>query len=142
MKKHQRSPAQVKRDLHLDEVPDAAFMALLEQVDAAGEAPPRVPDAAAPITVDQLEAVCITGSVGELLAHARRQNQQSLDVVGRSAGVTRARVQQIEHSDNVELSTLVKIAAALGYRVRIRLEPVNAALPPLTTGLLYRQGAV
>ena len=87
-------------------------------------------------------AARITGTSGELLAHARRQNQQTLDVVGRSAGVTRARVQQIEHSDNVELSTLVKIAAALGYPVRIRLEPVNTALAPLTTGLLYRHGAV
>jgi transcriptional regulator with XRE-family HTH domain len=45
--------------------------------------------------------------------------------VGAEAGVSRARVQQIEHSENIEVATLVRIAATYGYQVSISSRPLS-----------------
>ena len=50
-----------------------------------------------------------------------------LSTVGTEAGVSRARVQQIEQSDNIEIATLVRVAAACGYQVGSRLEHTSAS---------------
>ena len=132
MNRSRRSRVHAKRDLNLDDVPTADFMALLDAVAAAGPDLPTVPSDATATPVEQLEAILVNGSIGSLLAHARQQAEQTLDAVGKASGVTRARIQQIEQSENVEIATLIKIASALGYRVGIRLDPVNDAMHPLS----------
>ena len=87
---------------------------------------------------DEIEKVVLEGAVGSLLAHARDECRRSLSTVGAEAGVTRARVQQIEQSDNIEIATLVRVAAACGYRVGISLEPLTPGMRAFSTVL---QGA-
>lgn len=45
------------------------------------------------------------------------------------------RVQQIEHSDTIEIATLVRIAAACGYQVGISLEPLSPGMRAFSTVL-------
>jgi len=99
-----------------------------------------VPSGTINTTVDELLEICISGSVGRLLARAREQEGKALEAVGAAAGVTRARIQQIENSTNLELATLVKVASALDYRVGIRLEPVDRTRAALVTELPSRVG--
>ena len=51
------------------------------------------------------------------------------------AGVSRARIQQIEKSENIEVATLVRFASACGYDVAITLRPIDAKKRQLTTVL-------
>ena len=51
----------------------------------------------------------LEGAVGALLAHARDECKRTLRTVGAEAGVSRACVQQIEHSENIEIATLVRV---------------------------------
>ena len=139
MRKPKQSPEAVRKQLNLDETPDAEFMALLEEAMASSEVP-VVPSGTIDTTVDELLEICISGSVGRLLARAREQEGKALEAVGAAAGVTRARIQQIENSTNLELATLVKVASALGYRVGIRLEPVDRTRAALVTELPSRVG--
>ena len=71
--------------------------------------------------------------MGSLLARARDESKRSLSTVGTEAGVSRARVQQIEQSDNIEIATLVRIAAACGYQVGISLEPIQPGIRAFST---------
>jgi transcriptional regulator with XRE-family HTH domain len=41
--------------------------------------------------------------------------------VGQRVGVSRARIRQLESSENIEISTLVRVASATGYKVQIAL---------------------
>ena len=61
--------------------------------------------------------------------------ERSLSTVGSKAGVSRARVQQIEQSDNIEIATLVRVAAACGYQVGISLEPLSPGMRAFSTVL-------
>jgi hypothetical protein len=70
-----------------------------------------------------LEQAIVARSVGTLLAEARAQSGRTLREVGAAAGVSFGRIQQLEQSENVEVSTLVRVAAALGYGVKITFEP-------------------
>ena len=132
-----QTPGAIKQLLNLDEAPDAEFMALLHEATAEDKMP-IVPSSAVETTVDELLAIVINGTVGTLLARAREQEGKSLEAVGSAAGLTRARVQQIEHSANIEVATLEKIASALGYRVGIRLEPMNGSRLALVAQLPSR----
>lgn len=131
------TPDAAKQLLDLDEVPDAEFMALLREATTATQ-PPIVASSAVETTVDELLEIIINGTVGNLLARAREQEGKSLEAVGTSAGLTRARVQQIEHSENLELATIVKVASALGYKVGIRLEPIHSGGAALVAELPSR----
>ena len=129
----------VKDALGLDTVPDDAFMALLAKVgDADVVAGPKRSAAFREYEPDEIEKILLEGAVGSLLAHARAESQRSLNAVGTEAGVSRARVQQIEQSDNIEIATLVRVAAACGYQVGISLEPLRPGMRAFTTVL---QGA-
>jgi transcriptional regulator with XRE-family HTH domain len=44
-----------------------------------------------------------------------------LEEVGQRVGVSRARIKQLETSENIEVSTLVRVASATGYKVQIVL---------------------
>ena len=55
--------------------------------------------------------------------------------VGELAGVTRARVGQIEQSANIEVTTLVRLAAACGYEVDISLKSLHPGQRTFSTTL-------
>ena len=131
-----KSKEEVKAALGLDILPDDAFMALLAKVgDADVITGPRRTHAVRTYAPDEIERVVLDGAVGRLLAHARDECQRSLRAVGAEAGVSRARVQQIERSDNIEIATLVRVAAACGYRVGISLEPLSPGMRAFSTVL-------
>jgi DNA-binding phage protein len=129
-----KSAAQVQQDLNMDLPPDEEFMALLA---AAGTGDivqgPGVGDASRAYAPREIEAIVLDGAVGALIAHARHESGKSLAAVGAAAGVSRSRVQQIEQSDNVEVATLARVAAACGYRVGISLQPIEVGKPTFTT---------
>lgn len=127
-----RTAADVQAGLQLRTAPDDEFMALLAEVGDADfvEGPPMARGGRA-YTPEELEELVITGTVGDLLATARQESQRTLEDVGDQAGVTRARVQQIEHSSNIQIATLVRLADAMGYRVGISLAPKEGDRRPL-----------
>jgi len=134
-----RTKKQVKEALRLTELPDDGFMELLAKAgDADVVAAPRPRRTRRGYRPDEIETIVLEGAVGALLAHAREEAKRSLTAVGTRAGVTRARVQQIEQSENIEVATLVRVAAACGYRVDISLEPLRPGLRAFSTVL---QGA-
>jgi DNA-binding XRE family transcriptional regulator len=59
--------------------------------------------------------------VTEALEQARKEKKLTLEEVGQRVGVSRARIKQLETSENIEVSTLVRVASAMGYKVRITL---------------------
>jgi DNA-binding phage protein len=134
-----KSKEEVQAALGLNAPPDDAFMALLAKVGDADviNGPPRTHPVRA-YEPDEIEKVVLEGVVGSLLAHARDEAKRSLSIVGAEAGISRARVQQIEHSNNIEVATLVRVAAACGYQVGIRLEPLSPGMRVFSTIL---QGA-
>lgn len=75
-----------------------------------------------------VETELVVQRVGELLAAARAQSGKSLSELGEALGVTRGRVGQLEHAENLNVDTLVRFAAALGYSVRLRFEREGSAL--------------
>lgn len=131
-----KSKEAVKTALGLEILPDDAFMALLAKVgDADVITGPSRTHAGRAYAPDEIEKVVLEGAVGSLLAHARDECKRSLRTVGTEAGISRARVQQIEHSDNIEIATLVRVAAACGYQVGISLEPLNPGMRAFSTVL-------
>ena len=131
-----KSKEEVKVALGLDLLPDDAFMALLAKVgDADVVVGPGRTHTVRAYEPDEIEKVVLEGAVGALLARARDECKRTLRSVGAEAGVSRARVQQIEHSENIEIATLVRVAAACGYQVGISLEPLRPGLRAFTTVL-------
>ena len=130
--KPRKSKTELQTDLRLNKPPDGDFMRLLAEAgDEDVVTGPALGTAAREYTPDALEGAVIEGAViegavGILLAHARRESGRSLADIGAEAGVTRARIQQIERSENIEIATLVRIAAACGYQVSISLRPLSA----------------
>jgi len=125
MKKTNR---QVLDALGLDDPPDDEFMELLatvgEESIVVGPQAASADEGYSPgAIVRELNDALVAATVGELLAHARAETGQSLRDVGTRAGVTRSRIQQLESSENVEVATLVRVAGALGFGVRITLQP-------------------
>ncbi|MHB0963389.1 MAG: hypothetical protein ACYC5V_09305 [Gemmatimonadaceae bacterium] len=132
-----KSKKDVRAALELDSAPDDAFMALLDTVgDADVVAGPHRSRTVRAYEPEEIEKIVLEGAVGSLLAHARGESRRSLSAVGTEAGVSRARVQQIEQSDNIEIATLVRVAAACGYQVGISLEPLDPGMRAFSTVLL------
>ena len=82
---------------------------------------------------DEIEEVVINATTGELLACAR--GGRTLASIGEKVGVTRARIQQLERSTNIEIATFVRVAKACGYEVSVHLRPLHADLSPLSAVL-------
>jgi transcriptional regulator with XRE-family HTH domain len=59
--------------------------------------------------------------LSDVLEQARKEKNLTLEEVGQRVGVSRARIKQLETSENIEISTLVRVASALGYKVQIAL---------------------
>jgi hypothetical protein len=123
-----RTKKAVKASMQLDQLPDDEFMTLL---DAVGDGP--VVEGPSPSTGvvsytprrirDEIDVGLVDAGIGDLLARARAETGWTLREVGRTSGVTYGRVQQLEKSTNIEIATLVRMAAALGYAVRIEFVP-------------------
>lgn len=139
IRKDRKSKARVQADLRLEKRPDEDFMRLLAEAgDEDVVTGPALGSAARAYTPKAIGEAVIEGTVGKLLAQARSESGHSLSDIGAEAGVSRARIQQIEHSENIEVATLVRIAAACGYQVSISLRPLSPkkrALSAVLTGV-------
>ena len=62
-------------------------------------------------------------TVGELLERARKEKEETQTSVGQKLGVTRGRMSQRENAKSLPLRDVVLQADALGYDVRLVLEP-------------------
>jgi hypothetical protein len=121
-----KSKARAQANLQLNELPDDDFMRLLAEAgDEDVVSGPALGAAARVYTPEAIAEEVIQGTIGTLLARARSESGRSLGDIGAEVGVTRARIQQIEHSENIEVATLVRIAAACGYQVGISLRPLS-----------------
>jgi hypothetical protein len=126
VRKDRKSKAQVQADLQLDKRPDDYFMRLVAEAgDEDVVRGPALGPSVRAYTPKEIGEAVVEGTVGKLLAQARSESGHSLRAVGAEAGVSRARIQQIEHSENIEVATLVRIAAACGYLVSISLRPLD-----------------
>ncbi len=136
------TPADVQAALQMSTLPDDEFMALLAEL---GDGPfvdgPALDDSARAYTPEELEEIVINGTVGDLVATMRQESHCTLEEVGSRAGVTRARIQQIEQSSNIQVATLVRLAGAMGYRVGISLRPMDSSRRLLTAELEPALGA-
>jgi len=85
--------------------------------------------------------------LGGLLRHARRERGITVQEVAERAGVTPSRISQVERAEvrgTLQLDTLERFAAALGYRLRYELVPEEEPLPVLASesvGGPYRVGS-
>lgn len=133
-----KTKEQIRDALRLDQLPDDEFMQLLAE---AGDDPvvrgPHV--TAEAYTPDQIvgefTSAIIATTVGSLLSQAREATELSLREVAKRAGVTHARIQQLESSENIETATLLRVAEAMGYHVRLTLVPEREGLKPLSADL-------
>jgi transcriptional regulator with XRE-family HTH domain len=86
--------------------------------------------------------------LGGLLRHARRERGITVQEVAERAGVTPSRISQVERAEvmgTLQLDTLDRFAAALGYRLRYELVPEEEPLPMLSSesvGGPYRVGSL
>lgn len=82
-----------------------------------------------PLTIEglkaELDAALTERKLTELLKAARQQSGQSLADAAEGMEVSRGRIQAIEKSENLEVSTLLKYVGALGYDVVLTLVPKN-----------------
>lgn len=125
-----KSKEEVRDALGLDELPDDEFMRLLEEVGeeetVTGVSPVEGEGYTPEAIRGELRDALVAKSVGDLIASARSQAGSSLRRAGEAVGVSHSRIQQLEASENLEVSTLVRVAAGLGFRVKISLEPDQA----------------
>lgn len=118
---HERK-AEVQAALQLDSEPTDEFMALLaELVDGDVGTAPTAPLSTRSYTPGEIVEIVINGTTGDLLCRAR--GDRTLASVGEEAGVTRARIQQLEHSTNDR----DRHVRARGRSVRLRGERAPAA---------------
>lgn len=124
----------VQADLNLDTLPDDEFMELAAQVRAAAT-PRPAGDRVVATAPDELEGTIQRATAGELLAEAKARRPRSNAAIGATLGVSRQRVAEILESRNLELQTIVRVAASLGYETRLMLHPVDGVGPDLAAVL-------
>lgn len=126
---------EMQRDLNLDSLPTDEFMDLVARANAsAANLRPAGPSARA-ITSDELESAVLEATAAELLAKAKEASGRSFAEIGADLGVSRQRASEILGSDNLEVKTFVRAAAALGYELRVSLHPVDNSGPDLSAVL-------
>ncbi len=122
-----QSKEEVQEELGLDELPDDEFMALLreageEEIVSGGS--PVEGDGYTPEDIrDELSEAIVAKNVGEMISNIREQAGISLRDAAETIGVSHSRIQQLEASDNVEVATLARVAAGLGFQVKLSLKP-------------------
>ena len=128
-----KTKEEVQRAFGLAEPPDDEFMALVRQLGEGemitGVDPVPGGGYTAQELAEELAEALVADSVGELIAKARKETGRSLRDVGAAVGVSHGRVRELEQSSNIEVATLVRVAEALGYGVKIVLEPSNKSRP-------------
>jgi DNA-binding phage protein len=128
-----RTKEEVQQAFGLAEPPDDEFMALLSQLGEGevitGVEPVPGAGYTARELAEELAEALVADSVGELLAKAREETGRSLREVGAAVGVSHGRIRELEQSSNVEVATLVRVARAMGYGVKIVLEPSKEGRP-------------
>ena len=83
-----------------------------------------------PSTLRQtLQTAMAEAKVGQVLEQARKARGQTLAEVGKKLGLSRARISQREKADSLAIGDVVAQAGALGYDVRIVLEPRQGGEP-------------
>lgn len=131
-----RTKRQVQTDLGLRKPPGKKLMALIAEAGDGDHVDGPIPGPESrSYTPRDVENAVVAATVGELLTRMRHDARQSLREAARAAEVSAARIQQIEHSENIEVATLVRLAAAAGYRVSITLEPVRRGKRPISAVL-------
>lgn len=126
-----KAKQKVRKDLHLDSEPTAEFMSLLSEANAFAGKKRRAPPRARATSPAELEAAVQRATAGALLSKAKEQAGRSLSEIGKKTGMTKQRVAQILESDNLEVGTMARVAAAMGYQLVIALHPVARDLPDL-----------
>lgn len=126
---------QLQRDLNLDSLPDDEFMQLVAEANSAAAAPRTAGPPARETTPEALEALVQEATAAELLARAKQASGRSYAELGAGLGVSRQRAAEILGSENLEVRTLVRAAAALGYELRVSLHPVDNSGPALSAVL-------
>jgi ribosome-binding protein aMBF1 (putative translation factor) len=143
-----KSKAQViKASLKLDQLPNKDFIAKYERL-AALDNPEgivyRKKESKKPKTQGESfndfkarwQNALLAESVGDVLAKARTESGLSLTQAAKKTNLTRGRMAQLENDKaNLEIQTIVKQAQALGYKVRLSLEPEDGAKSMITVVL-------
>ena len=135
-----KSKKQVMEELNLDSLPDDDFMELYQfaSTQSTNEAHSRqiTPGEMTPLEMAQtVQTELILRSVGQLLSLARQQSGLSQAALAAEAGVGRSWINQAERKEYLELPSLVRLAGAMGYQVRISLEPTISGRKPLHADL-------
>jgi transcriptional regulator with XRE-family HTH domain len=115
----------VKKQLRLTEEPDTELLALLEGIeDRPAKVHPKLQSSLKTTTPQEIQAEMddefVAQSISDLISHARQKRGLTLEQTGQILGVGKGRMSQIEKEGaNLELHTLVRVARALNYDVRI-----------------------
>jgi hypothetical protein len=124
-RKSTRTKNEVQAALGLREPPSDKLMSLIAEAGDGEQVQGPIPGPESrSYTPADIEDAVIAGTIGALMSRMRREVGQSLREAARVAEMSAARIQQMEHSENIEIATLVRLAAAAGYRVSITLEPL------------------
>ena len=93
---------------------------------------PVVPSVTAEEIRARVAEAAVERALGDALERARASRGLSLAQVASRLGVSAPRVFQIEHAEsNLELSTLLRYAGALGYDVTLTLTPSDGDGEPI-----------
>jgi hypothetical protein len=141
MSARRKTKQKVRKDLHLDSEPTDEFMNLAKANAFAGKER-RAPSRARATRPADLEGVIQRATAGALLSKAKEQAGRSLSEIGKKTGMTKQRVAQILESENLEVGTMARLAAAMGYELVIALHPVSRDLPDLPDLQAILPGAV
>ena len=128
----------VQAHLDLAELPDDEFMALIDetnQIEASGNARPAgYAQGTAP---GELRKSVERATASALLAQAKSAAGVSNAAIARDLSVSRQRITEILGSRNLEVATMVRVAAAVGYEVEVSLRPLDGEKPVFTAVLGY-----
>ena len=117
----------VQADLGSDQLPSDAFMAMLEEENAAEAAGQRLTSGYPKGGVaGDLEEAVHRATVNALLLRAMDDREMSKAGLARALGVSRQRVGEILASRNLELETVVRMADQIGCDVKLALVPRDA----------------
>jgi DNA-binding phage protein len=107
----------VREDLRLHSEPTDEFMLLIAEANALAANERPAPVSAKAILPGDLEAEVQRATAGALLAQAKAHAGRSLSEIGKRAGLTKQRVAEILDSENLEVDTIARLAAAMGYEL-------------------------
>ncbi len=81
---------------------------------------------------DRLEAAITMGRIGEGLREARKRRKLSTRALADRLNISQTRVVNVERaSETLELQTIARFAAQLGYRLAVQLIPEDANDPAM-----------